>query len=237
MEDKHLTQALQPGADCPSIEELGRYRDDALAPAARRACEQHISGCANCRAELALLEAFVALEVRNDESAIVREGVRQLDRRRAQLLAERPNTAPEIRRRFSVAAFRPALALAAMLLTVAGGYYLTRPASHSVLVTDSDTTRSSEAVVILTPRGEVQSRPDRLEWRAVAGASSYRARIDEVDRHEVWSTDTTTTSATLPPAVLAQIVPGKTFVWRVTAYSAAHSPIAESAPERFRLAR
>jgi hypothetical protein len=237
MEDKRLRDALQPGAECLSIEEIGRYRDDALAPAARRACEEHLRLCANCRAELALLDAFTALEVRSEESEIVREGVRQLDRRHAQWRRERPGASPETRRRFFVTSLRPALALAAMLLAVAGGYYLTRPASQPVSGIDSDATRSSEAVVIETPRGDVQSVPDRLEWRAVAGASSYHARVDEVDRHEVWSVDTTTTSATLPPAVRALIVPGKSFIWHVTAYSAARNPIAESAPERFRLAR
>ena len=237
MEDKLLREALQPTADCLSIEQLGHYRDDTLTPSARQTSERHISSCANCRAELAMLDAFATLSVRDDEAAIVREGAAALERRRAEIFGERRSRVTEFRRRFSVSALRPAFALAAMLLMIVGGYFLTQPASRDLPRTSSDVTRTSENVVVQAPIGDVQSVPDQLQWRSVAGASRYRARIAEVDRHEVWSTDTTTTSATLPPEVRAQIVPGKTLVWQVTAFSAAGTPIAESTPQRFRVAR
>jgi hypothetical protein len=237
MEDKVLKEALQPTADCLSIEQLGRYRDGVLTGASRHMCERHISACANCRAELALLDAFTNLGVADEEAALVRDGAAALERRRAEIFGERRSNVAEFRRRFSVGALRPVFALAAVLLMVVGGYYLTQPASRSVPAMSSEVTRMSETVVLHAPAGDVQSVPDQLQWRPVAGASRYRARIVEVDRHEVWSTDTTTTSVTLPPAVRAQIVPGKTLVWQVTAFSAASKPIAESNPQRFRVTR
>jgi anti-sigma factor RsiW len=237
MEDKILRQALQPTADCLSIEQLGRYHDDALTPAVRQTSERHISACANCQSELALLDAFTTLSVRDEEAAIVRSGAAILERRRDEIFGARRSNVTEFRRRVSVSALRPVFAMAALLLMVVGGYYLIQPASRTGPGMSPDVTRTSEIVVVQAPAGDVKSVPDQLQWRPVAGASRYRARIAEVDRHEVWSTDTTTTSVTVPPAVRAQIVPGKTLVWQVTAFSAASKPIAESNPQRFRVAR
>jgi hypothetical protein len=58
----------------------------------------------------------------------------------------------------------------------------------------------------------------------------------EVDRRELWSTETAATDVDLPESVRALIVPAKTLQWQVTAYDASNSPIAESSLERFRLA-
>jgi putative zinc finger protein len=236
MEDKQLKVALQPTADCLSIEQLGRYQDDALTPAAREITERHVRGCANCQTELALLDAFSTLAVREDEAEVVRDGVKTLERRRAEIFGKRSGTVTEFRRRFSVAALRPVFAMAAVLLMIVGGYYLTQNSSRNSSGIDPDATRSSK-IIVEAPSGDVQSVPEQLQWKSIDGASSYRIRITEVDRHELWSTDTTTSPVTLPPSVRAQIVPGKTLVWQVTAYGAANKPIAESTPQRFRVAR
>ena len=79
--------------------------------------------------------------------------------------------------------------------------------------------------------------PARLQWQPVSGAARYRVRLSEVDRQEIWSSDTVDAAIDLPPDVRARIVPGKTLVWQVTAYGASNAPIAESSAERFRLVR
>jgi hypothetical protein len=62
MEDQILRNALAPGGGCPSIEELGRYADGALA-SGEEATAAHIRGCLNCQAELALMRAVTSTRV------------------------------------------------------------------------------------------------------------------------------------------------------------------------------
>lgn len=236
MENESLNKALRPSPECLSIEQLGRYVDDALAPGERAAAKAHIGGCVNCQAELALLDAFATLSVRDDEAQVVRAGVDELTRRRSKIFGDTRHESSLLRRWMSASALRPAFAMAAVLLAIAGGYYLTQPASRFPSGIGPDVTRSS-SVAAQAPVGDLSAVPERLQWQQVVGASKYRVRLTEVDRHELWSSDATATSIELPPAVRAQIVPGKTLLWQVTAYGASNEPIAQSEPQRFRLAR
>jgi hypothetical protein len=134
---------------------------------------------------------------------------------------------------------RPALAMAAVLLAIVGGYYLTTPVVPRLpteIGAGPDATRSL-TVALRGPIGDQTAVPGRLEWQPVSGAVRYQVRLTEVDRLEIWASDTTDTVVDLPPDVRARIVPGKTLVWQVTAYGASNAPIAESNAERFRLVR
>ena len=235
MEEQNLKNALET-SECLSIEQLGRFADDALAVAERSAAEAHIGDCANCQSELVLLDEFKTLSIRDDEAEIVRGGVEQLNRRWPEIVGDTHKGTPWLRRWMSVGVLRPALATAAVLVAIAGGYYLTQPASRLPAGLGLDVTRSSR-VAVEGPIGDQASVPDRLQWQTVSGALTYRVRLTEVDRHEIWSTDTTAASIELPPSVRAQIVPGKTLLWQVTAIDASNAPIAESEPLRFRVTR
>ena len=236
MEEQNLTNALRPGPDCPPIERLGQYADGALTPEQRRREQAHIAACANCQAELALLHEFAAPAVRDDEAEAVRWGVEQLRRREPEIFDGGRPAGPSGRRSLSFGRVRPALAVAIVLLAFVGGYYVTNQAPR--LPTDIGS--SPEATRSLTiearsPIGDQAAVPTRLEWQAIAGAARYRVRLSEVDRREIWSGDTIDSAIDLPSDVRARIVPGKTLVWRVTAYGASNAPIAESNDERFRL--
>jgi hypothetical protein len=238
MEPEILTEALQPGADCPPLEVLGRYADAALPPAERAAVSVHVGGCASCRSELMLLHTFAAGEVRDDERSAVGAIVAELRRREAAIFVR--DTAPTTPRpRFALfGSLRHAMTLATVLIALVGGYFLfntTRPHVPSD-VSDRGATRS----LTLEPRGpigELQAAPQRFEWRSVAGAVRYRVRLMEVDRRELWSVDTPATMVALPEPVRALAVPAKTLVWQVTGYNAAGAVIAESDEVRFRVAR
>jgi putative zinc finger protein len=236
MEEHKLRQALQPSAECLSIEQLGRYADDVLAPIERGAADAHVRGCANCRTELALMESFRTLSVRDDEAAIVRSGVEQLNRRRSEIFGDTRHEMSFLRRFLSIGALRPALAMATVLLAIVGGYYLTQPASRFPSGMGPDVTRSS-SVTVQAPVGDQSVAPERLEWQAVSGAVRYRVRLSEVDRHEIWSAEATATAIELPRSVRELIVPGKTLLWQVTAIDASNVAIADSALQQFRVAR
>jgi putative zinc finger protein len=239
MAPKILTQALQPGADCPALDVLGRFADDALPPAERRAAAAHIGGCAVCQSELALLQTFADGDVRDDERSDVRAIVAELRRRESEIFPA--PAAPEIRQsRFALfGSLRHALSLATVLLAVVGGYLIfqsTPPRLPSDAVSDAGATRSL-TVELRAPIGDQAAAPQRLEWRPVPGAARYRARLMEVDRTELWSIDTTATAVEIPEPIRALVVPAKTLQWQVTAYDASNAPVGESSLERFRLAR
>lgn len=237
MEEQNLINALRPGPDCPSIERLGRYADGALAPEERRGEESHIAACANCQAELALLHSFATPAVRDDEAEAVRWGVEQLQRREREIFDGGSRKEPSRRRWQSFGRLRPAPALAVVLLVILGGYYLTKqtaPRFPTDIGSSPEATRSL-TIAIRGPIGDQTAAPARLQWQPVGGAARYRVRLSEIDRHEIWSSDTTESAIDLPPDVRARIVPGKTLVWQVTAYSGSNAPIAESNAERFRL--
>ena len=239
MEEQTLTDALRPGPDCPSLEELGRYVDGALSSDEQRRKEWHIATCANCQAELTLLRAFTAPAVRDDEAAAVRWGVEQLQRREQEIFGGARPRDSSVRRWLSAGRMRPAFAMAAILLAIVGGYYLTTPTVPRLpteIGAGPDATRSL-TVALRGPIGDQTAVPGRLEWQPVSGAVRYQVRLSEVDRHEIWTSDTTDSAIDLPPEIRALIVPGKTLVWQVTVYGASNALIAESSAERFRLAR
>jgi hypothetical protein len=57
----------------------------------------------------------------------------------------------------------------------------------------------------------------------------------EVDRTEVWSTESRQASVALPPSVRARIVPGKPLLWQVVAKDGSGKTVATSEIQRFRL--
>jgi len=230
---------LRVGPECPSIERLGRYADGALTPEERRREDSHIATCANCQAELALLQAFASPAIRDDEAEVVRWGVEQLHRREPEIFEGGRQKAASARRWLSLGSLRPVLALAVVLLAIGGGYYLFNPAAPA-LPTDvgssPEVTRTLR-IAVRGPVGDQAAAPTRLQWQPVSGASRYRVRLTEVDRHEIWSSDTLDSAIDLPLDVRARIVPGKTLVWQVSAYDTSNAPIAESNAEQFRVVR
>jgi hypothetical protein len=239
MEEQILTSALRPGPECPSIERLGRYADGALTPEERRDDDAHIATCVNCQAELTLLHGFETPTVRDDEAEAVRWGVQELRRREPEIFGRGLRSDSSARPWLSFVSLRPVLALAVVLLAVLSGYYLANPAIPPLptyLGSNPEATRSL-AIAAQGPIGDQTAVPGRLQWQPVAGAQRYRVRLSEVDRREIWSSDTTDTAVDFPADVRARIVPGKTMVWQVTAYGASNAPIAESKAERFRLLR
>lgn len=242
MERKVLTGALRPGSDCLPIDQLGRYADGALSFAEREAVAAHVNGCANCQAELALLHAFTTALVRDDEQPIVRQGVERLQRRVPEIFGAAPHGAVARQSGSPFLALRAILSAAAVVLAVVGGYYLLVP--HAPLVpgdigagrAGSDVVRAL-TVVVQAPEGDQPAPPPRFSWRAANGAARYRVELLEVDRHQLWSTETATTEVDVPADVRGLMTPGKTLLWQVTAIDASNAPIAQSGIQRFRVMR
>ena len=191
MEDEILRAALAPGAECLSIEQLGRYADGTLGAEERTAAAMHIRRCLSCQAELALLEAVTSSGVRPEEAEIVRDGAARLEQRMAETPAA-DRVAPSSSRRWLGFGSFPVAAVAAVLLIgMATGsvYFLLirqAPELPGGVITGDEVTRSL-AVTVRGPVGDQVESPPRFEWLAVDRAVRYRVRLMEVDRQEVWS--------------------------------------------------
>lgn len=232
-----IRAALQPGVDCLPLEVLGRYVDALLSPIEHAATVRHLEACMACYAEHALLHSFTAGRITAEERRPVQVIVRAL-RRRERLRFDAVSGSPAVGRyRPLSSSWRVALGLAVVLLAVASGheFSISRPSDLAARGSTGGGASRSLAVELVAPRGDQAVAPRRLEWRPLNGATLYRVRLVEVDRHEVWSIETMATEVDLPDAVRALVVPAKTLVWDVTAYDAKHAPIGESPPERFRL--
>jgi Putative zinc-finger len=239
MEREKLTAALAPGADCLTVEQLGLYVDGAMTGADRAATAAHLRSCVNCRAELALLQSVTSPAVHAGESEIVGTAIPDLAGRAAADARRGDRTPPTWFRFFSAPTPRfPAIvAIVILLIAAVDRLYIRsgRAPSLPASVNTSDDVVRSQTVATRAPIGDQLEPPQRLEWTAVSQASRYRARLMEVDHHEVWSASTTETSIDLPPDVRALSLPSKTLLWDVTAYDATGGQIAESGPQAFKL--
>jgi len=207
MEREILRAALAPGADCLSMEELGRYADGALGPAEQTAAAAHVDGCLNCQAELALMRAVTS------------------------------TAAPAPRRRWMGLGALPLAAAAAVVLMVGGVLYVRTekpPELPRATPSGGEVTRSL-AVSVRGPLGDQTEAPRRLEWLAVERAVRYRVRLMEVDRREIWSATTSDPGVDLPSTIRASLTAPRALRWDVTAYNASDAVIAESGLQSFRL--
>jgi hypothetical protein len=249
-ERRQWKAALATTEDCLTVEELSRHADGSLPDGAKTRASSHLDRCVRCQTELAMLKEFELATPRAEELAAVSWVAAELKRRSSEIGHAAPNPAssrsmPSLvstvglrnifaSRRVSSAA----LSLAAMLVAIAAGFYLTT-AKEPILVSDGSTGQTvlrSQGVVALAPKGDLAQSPTELRWQPVAGADHYSVKLMEVDRVELWQGLSKEPSVTLPPAVREKIVPGKSLLWQVTALNVSGQAVATSQVERFRVA-
>lgn len=211
---------LNRTADCIPLERLGEQLTTAE--------WQHLSDCSRCAAEMALYREFESPASNASETDDVAFIVQRLNASQQQ-----PSNVISLQERKKRIQPR-VLAVAAMLMVVLGiGYFVNREPSVDSGVRIDDAYRSSR-VEMITPIGDVQQAPNELRWIAVAGATAYDVEVVEVDRTNLWRVSTRDHRVELPPAVIAQLVPGKTLLWQVTARRG-DDVVAESGMVKFRV--
>jgi len=203
----------------------------------------HVAACVHCSIELRLLGEFEFAHPRAGEAA----AVDWIATRLLQRVSARASFPPAIetdrdagRRAWWSVMFTPrfissaVLATATGLLLISAILYRRRPMepklASSPVVAE---VQRSTSVVALGPSGELARRPATIRWREFAGASSYRIRLMEVDRTELWSADAAGSEIVIPESVRSRIIPGKTLLWEVTARSTSGSEISSSGLQRF----
>jgi hypothetical protein len=80
----------------------------------------------------------------------------------------------------------------------------------------------------IAPAGTVASAPAEFSWQSVPEAAAYRLSLMEVDRTEIWSVETTATTAPVPDHVREKMTAGTGFLWMVAAKNTAGEKIADT---------
>jgi hypothetical protein len=244
LEDRELWgRALAATEACPAPEELVRVSHDGRPE--RAATRAHVEGCVQCQTELALFTEFQSAATDPGEAAAVSWITAELERRFDQIVAA-PSPAPvamldrPVRwyRRFERRPVRvAALASAGLLILFGVGLNLRgmqEPELNSNAAGGPVVLRSDELIAV-APIGDLKQPPTELSWQAAPGAARYSVKVMEVDRTELWKSESTETSISLPAAIRKAIVPGKTLLWQVTAMAADQRTLGSSKTLSFRL--
>jgi hypothetical protein len=129
----------------------------------------------------------------------------------------------------------------AVALTVAiASVVLLRPPKEPDLRADAGTGPAvfrSQEVELVGASGELAQPPTTLEWKAFAGAVTYKVAIMEVDQTALWSADSKETKVEVPGSMRAKMLPGKPLLWQVTALDLQGRILATSQSQRFVVTR
>jgi hypothetical protein len=220
-----LSSDLQPTPDCISLERLGTE----LTPTER----SHVDTCARCQAELALWQAFNEPSRDEVETEAVDSIVARLHRSR---VISRGSAPPPLAQRFQRTHVRRLLGVAAVIMVAATLGYVVWDREPALLPQAGEQVYRTASIDIVSPSGDVAGPPTELMWVDSPAAARYDVRVLEVDGTVVWRATSLSPRVDLPDDVRARIVPGRTLIWDVVALDESGRTVAESGPQRFRVA-
>lgn len=233
-----LRAALGSDQACPSIEDLDQVRTGRISASTPLA--KHVHSCSYCQSEMQMLRAFYA----GDEGQPSEEVKQIVSRLQANSKRIFPKSAPAKASvswgegAFSTRRFAQAfLAVAAVLLVAAAALRLHTVKSPSLEAnnqTGQEVFRSG-SFDLLEPVGDLQAPPQEIRWKKVEGAATYQVRLLEVDRSELWKTETKEDHIDLPSPIRDLIVPAKTLFCEVDAFNSSGTRVSGTGLIRFRL--
>lgn len=201
--------------------------------------EGHVSSCARCQAELAMMRAFESDEALPDEGAAVAWIGSRLEKRLGEIKA---GHAPRERRKESLLeallsyARLPVLVPVTATIAIVASAFLLRSPKQPELSAHLDNTPEvfrSQEIEVVGPSGKLAKAPEKLQWETVPDADNYKAEVMEVDGAPLWSWATKDNFVTIPPALRAKMVARKAMLWRVTALDKQNRIIRSSQVQRF----
>jgi hypothetical protein len=90
-------------------------------------------------------------------------------------------------------------------------------------------------LTLIAPQGGIPKSPGKLAWNPVAGAAEYTIIVEGIE--PTWTASTRDTSIGVPADIASRFVPGKSYSWRVKAYTAQGLLLAASAKTAFQVNR
>jgi hypothetical protein len=235
-----LNQALKAKADCLTPQELEKLAADASAS------HPHLSECAHCEGELAMLKMFESSEPLPGEGAAVAWISARLEKSLDQI--KNPGRARKaantnvswISRLLGGGNMRWLLPVTAVLVVALTSAVLMRRSQEPQLNANAGqgpAVYRSQEVATIGPSGELPEAPKTLQWKAFPGASGYKIEIMEIDENPLWSSETQGQILTIPAAIRAKMLPGKPVLWKVTALDGQEHVLAVSQVQRLSVQR
>jgi hypothetical protein len=193
----------------------------------------HVDTCARCQAELALWQAFNEPSRDQAETDAVEWIVARLQQARA---AASRSSAPPLAQRFARSHFRALIGAAAAVMVAATLGYVVWDREPAIIIPAGEQVYRTASIDIVSPSGDVAGPPQELVWVASPAAARYDVRVLEVDGTVVWRATSVSPRVVLPDDVIARSVPGRTVIWEVLALDESARVVAQSGPQRFRVA-
>jgi hypothetical protein len=236
-----LKSTLATTSECLAPEQLEALLDG-------RQSNPHLASCPRCQAELAMLKSFESGTPLPDEGAAVAWISSHLDRQleaiknpsRGRTHAATNAQGSWLARTFGLKPLQWALPATAVLAAAIVGIVLLRPPKEPELQANAggqSTIYRSQEVQVVGPTGDISKLPKQLEWRAFPSARNYRVVVMEVDKSEIWSTETKEVSVEIPSSVRVKMLPGKPILWRVAALDSGGRVLGTSQIQRITIPR
>jgi len=227
-------EAASAGKDCLPLEVLERLMEDANAPADAKAAA-HLSGCAHCQTELAMLKNFETAEPSANEGAAVAWIAAQLQRQQGALATQ--SSVPHIsfwRTMFRVPYLAGAAALA-LVLALGISLYNSDSGKGGLKGPDVGTTYRSGEIKLISPTSDLTQAPNEFRWEAVTGATNYTVELTDVLGTPLASASSTQPVLETTPQMKAIMQARKPIKWKVTARDASGKVIADSSAGSFKI--
>jgi hypothetical protein len=196
----------------------------------------HLSGCAHCQTELAMLKSFEQSTPSASEGAAVAWIAAQLERQQnAPVAQQKIARVPFWRTMFRVPYLAGAAALAAVLILGVSLYNRDSDGPGKLNSGIGSGQFRSGAIHLVSPVSDMPQAPTEFRWDAVQGASSYRVELKDVAGITLASAKSTQNVLPVTPELKANMISGKPLKWKVTALDAAGNEIANSSTEQFKV--
>jgi hypothetical protein len=231
---KMWQEAASATKDCLPVEVLERLMENASAPADAKAAA-HLSGCAHCQTELAMLKSFETAEPSANEGAAVAWIAAKLQRHQG--VAADQFSVPRVsfwRSMFRVPYLAGAAALA-LVLALGISLYNSDSGKGGLKGPDAGTTYRSGEIKLLSPTADLMQAPNEFRWEAVPGAASYTVELTDVLGTPLASANSTQPVIDATPQMKAVMQAGKPIKWKVTARDVSGTVIATSNAGNFKI--
>jgi hypothetical protein len=228
--------AVSATNDCPGIEVLEQVMEGTVQDPKT---QNHVSTCPHCQSELGLLRRFEYAEASPDEGAAVAWIAAQLQRNQSTTATKPARQAIPFWRSFFRVPYMAAAAAVIVAATLGISLYVSEDFKKPLIdhnIGIGGPLRSGQ-IRLTDPVGNLTKAPEKLDWEAVKGATSYSVAITalDIDHTLVWQGQSSQNSLTVGPELKSKIRPGKPLTWKVTALDSTGKELA-TGEGRFRLA-
>jgi len=226
-------EAAAETKECLPLEVLERMMEN---PSTDAKAAMHLSGCAHCQTELAMLKSFEQSTPSASEGAAVAWIAAQLERQQnAPVAQQKIARVPFWRTMFRVPYLAGAAALAAVLILGVSLYNRDSDGPGKLNSGIGSGQFRSGAIHLVSPVSDIPQAPTEFRWDAVPGASSYSVEIKDVAGVTLATAKSTQNVLPVTPEMRGNMLSGKPLKWKVTALDAAGKEIANSSTEQFKV--